>query len=119
MKLGFYPKLAWTGMRYAEHSYALRDMSPAKNECLKIVYEHGIDVPENIPEWFQIEADTDHFTGMLGLFQIIIFENTPDAPLTLIATYQGSRYREESAESMLCEFERALNELLGLPTNEN
>lgn len=109
---------AW-GLRYAEHSYALRDMSPAKNECLKIVYEHGIDVPENIPEWFQIEADTDHFTGMLGLFQIIIFESTPDAPLTLIATYQGSRYREESAESMLCEFERALNELLGLPANEN
>ena len=109
---------AW-GLRYAEHSYALRDMSPAKNECLKIVYEHGIDVPENIPEWFQIEADTDHFTGMLGLFQIIIFESTPDAPLTLIATYQGSRYREESARSMLCEFERALNELLGLPADEN
>ena len=109
---------AW-GLRYAEHSYALRDMSPAKNECLKIVYEHGIDVPENIPEWFQIEADTDHFTGMLGLFQIIIFESTPEAPLTLIATYQGSRYREESAKSMLCEFERALNELLGLPINEN
>ena len=109
---------AW-GLRYAEHSYALRDMSPAKNECLKIVYEHGIDVSENVPEWFQIEADTDHFTGMLGLFQIIIFESTPDAPLTLIATYQGSRYREESAGSMLRGFERALNELLDLPTNEN
>ena len=107
------------GLRYAEHSYALRDMSPTKNECLKIVYEHGIDIPENIPEWFQIEADTDHFTGMLGLFQIIVFESTPNAPLTLIATYQGSRYREESAERMLREFEQALNELLGLPTNES
>lgn len=102
---------AW-GLRYAEHSYALRDMSPARNECLKIVYEHGINIPDNIPEWFQIEADTDHFTGMLGLFQIIIFEGAPDAPLTLIATYQGSRYREESARKMLVEFEKALNELL-------
>lgn len=107
------------GLRYAEHSYALRDMSPAKNECMKIVYEHGIDIPENIPEWFQIEADTDHFTGMLGLFQIIIFEGTPDAPLTLIVTYQGSRYREESAKSILGEFERALNELLGLSAIES
>ena len=109
---------AW-GLRYAEHSYALRNMSPAKNEYLKIVYEHGISVPENIPEWFRIEEYTDHFTGMLGLFQIIIFESTPDAPLTLIATYQGSRYREESAENMLSAFEQALNELLGLPENEH
>lgn len=100
------------GLRYAEHSYALRDMSPAKNECLKIVYEHGINIPDNVPEWFQIEADTDHFTGMLGLFQIIIFEGAPEAPLTLIATYQGSRYRDESAKKMLAEFEKALNELL-------
>lgn len=104
---------AW-GLRYAEHSYALRDMSPAKNECLKIVYEHGINVPDNIPEWFHIQADADHFTGMLGLFQIIIFEGAPDAPLTLIATYQGSRYREESASNLLAEFDKALNELLGL-----
>ena len=105
---------AW-GLRYAEHSYALRDMSPTRNECLKIVYEHGIDIPENVPDWFRIEADNDHFTGMLGLFQIIIFEAAPDAPLTLIATYQGSRYRAESAKRMLSEFERALNELLALP----
>jgi len=104
---------AW-GLRYAEHSYALRDMSPAKNECLKIVYEHGINVPDSIPEWFHIEADTDHFTGMLGLFQIIIFEGAPDAPLTLIATYQGSRYREESASKLLTAFDMALNELLDL-----
>lgn len=105
---------AW-GLRYAEHSFALRDMSPAKNECMKIVYEHGITVPESIPGWFEIKADTDHFTGMLGLFQIIIFESTLDAPLTLIATYQGSRYREESARSLLRGFEQALNELLDLP----
>ena len=104
---------AW-GLQYAEHSYALRDMSPAKNECLKIVYEHGINVPDNIPEWFHIEADTDHFTGMLGLFQIIIFEGAPDAPLTLIATYQGSRYREETASKLLTAFDKALNELLDL-----
>lgn len=100
------------GLRYAEHSYALRDMSPTKNECLKIVYEHGIDVPDNIPAWCKIEADTDHYTGMLGLFQIIIFEGAPDAPLTLIATYQGSRYSDESAKKLLDGFEQALNELL-------
>ena len=100
------------GLQYAEHSYALRDMSPAKNECLRIVYEHGIDIPDNVPDWFQIEEDTSLFTGMIGLFQIIIFEGEPDAPLTLIATYQGNRYREESARKMLVGFEEALNELL-------
>lgn len=100
------------GLRYAEHSYALRDMSPAQNECLKIVYEHGIEVPDTVPEWFEIKADTDHFTGMLGLFQIIIFEGAPNEPLTLIATYQGSRYRDESAGRLLAEFEKALDELL-------
>ncbi len=105
------------GLRYAEHSYALRDMSPTQNECLKIVYEHGIDVPDSIPAWWKIEADTDHFTGMLGLFQIIIFEGTPDEPLTLIATYQGSRYRDASARRILDAFEGALNELLD-PSSE-
>ncbi len=100
------------GIRYAEHSYALRDMSPTKNECLKIVYEHGIDIPENVPDWVEIWQDTDHFNGMLGLFQFIIFDGAPNEPLTLIATYQGSRYSEESAKKLIGEFAGALDELL-------
>lgn len=100
------------GLRYADHSFAVLNMRPTTNEYLKIVYEHGIDVPENVPADWQILHDTDHYTGMLALLQIIIFEGKPDAPLSLFATYQGTRYRDESIQRLLTEFAHGLDELI-------
>lgn len=100
------------GLKYARYSYALSDMSPGKNECMKLVYEHGIETSGGFPNGGKIENIVEGFTGMLCLYQLIVIENSDDEPLIFVATYQGTRYREENAKKMLELFQNALDELL-------
>ena len=100
------------GLQYAEYSFALENMSPGQIESMKIVYEHGLDLPDNMPAGTTLEWDGGYYSGMLCLFQFLINENTADEPLTLVAVCQGSRYSEESAQRMTALFSDALEELL-------
>lgn len=100
------------GHRYYEYSYALRDMSPAVSESLKICYLPGNDDPGNLPAGSDVTVRMDAMNGMLGLAQIIITEDGEDHPLALKAAYQGTRYRPESMERLLQLFRGALDELL-------
>ena len=100
------------GLQYAEYSFALENMSPGQIESMKIVYEHGLDLPDNMPAGTTLEWDGGYYSGMLCLFQFLINEGTADEPLTLVAVCQGSRYSEESAQRMTALFSDALEELL-------
>ena len=100
------------GLQYAEYSFALQNMSPGRSENMKIVYEHGLDLPENMPAGTTLQWDSDSYTGMLCLFQFIINEGAANEPLAVMAVCQGSRYREESVRRMLSLFTGALDELL-------
>jgi hypothetical protein len=100
------------GLQYAEYSYALHNMSPAKTESLKIVFEHGLDLPDNMPAGTALTWYGGSYSGVLCLFQFIIFENGADQPLNLTAVYQGSRYSEQSAQRLTFLFRDALDELL-------
>ena len=100
------------GLQYAEYSFALENMSPGQIESMKIVYEHGLDLPDNMPAGTTLEWDGGYYSGMLCLFQFLINEGAADEPLTLVAVCQGSRYSEESAQRMTALFSDALEELL-------
>ena len=100
------------GLQYAELSFALENMSPARNEYMKVVYEHGLTRPDNIPEGVSLAWDSSFYSSLLCLFQFIINEGTEDEPLSVIAECQGSRYREDSLRRMAALFTGALDELL-------
>ena len=100
------------GLQYAEYSFALENMSPGQAESMKIVYEHGLDLPENMPAGTTLAWDGGSYSGMLCLFQFLINEGAADEPLTLVAVCQGSRYKVESARRMTSLFADALDGLL-------
>jgi len=100
------------GLQYAEYSFALENMSPGQAESMKIVYEHGLDLPDNMPAGTTLAWDGGYYTGMLCLFQFLINEGAADEPLSLVAVCQGSRYSEESVQRMTALFADALDELL-------
>ena len=100
------------GLQYAEYSFALENMSPGQAESMKIVYEHGLDLPDNMPAGTELAWDGGYYSGMLCLFQFLVNEGPADEPLTLVAVCQGSRYTEESARRMTVLFAEALDELL-------
>lgn len=105
------------GLQYAEYSYALQNMSPALSENLKVVYEHGLELPENMPEGTVLESVDESYDADLCLFQFFIWENGKDKPLNVFANAQGSRYSAESVRRMSELFTGALDELL-LPEKE-
>jgi len=100
------------GLQYAEYSLALENMSPGQAESMKIVYEHGLDLPDNMPAGTTLAWDGGSYSGMLCLFQFLVNEGAADEPLTLTAVCQGSRYKEESARRMTSLLADALDELL-------
>ena len=100
------------GLQYAEYSFALENMSPGQTESMKIVYEHGLDLPDNMPSGTTLTWDGGYYSGMLCLFQFLINEGAADEPLKLVAVCQGSRYSEESVQRMTALFADALDELL-------
>ena len=102
------------GMQYAQYSYAAHNMSPTVNECMKVVYEHGLDDPDNIPDGFTLEADRSFFNGMLALFQYVIYEKGPDEGITVLSVGQGTRYKQETIDKLGELFCECLDELLGL-----
>ena len=79
---------------------------------MKIVYEHGLDLPDNMPSGTTLTWDGGYYSGMLCLFQFLINEGAADEPLKLVAVCQGSRYSEESVQRMTALFADALDELL-------
>ena len=100
------------GLQYAEYSLALENMSPGRTESMKIVYEHGLDLPDNMPDGTTLTLENDCYSGMLCMFQFIINEGPADEPLNLVAVCQGSRYSVESVRRMTALFSDALDELL-------
>ena len=100
------------GHRYSEYSYALHNMSPTVNECMKICYLPGNDDPGNLPEGSDLTVWLDSMEGMLCLVQIIIMEAGADQPLLMKVTYQGTRYFPENMERLLRLYLHALDELL-------
>ena len=79
---------------------------------MKIVYEHGLDLPDNMPAGATLAWEGGYYSGMLCLFQFLINEGNASDPLTLSAVCQGSRYKEESVRRMTSLFADALDELL-------
>ncbi len=100
------------GKRLSEYSYALHGMSPCLHEHMAVCYLPGNDDPGNLPEGSEMCVSVDALNGMMGLAQILICENGPDAPLTVICAYQKTRYRPESMDTLVRLFLDALNELL-------
>ncbi|MBR5361082.1 MAG: hypothetical protein IK123_09360, partial [Lachnospiraceae bacterium] len=83
------------GIKYSEYSYAIRKISPAEDERILIVYEHGIGAPDTMPDDVAIHDYYDANTGTSCLYQVLIFEKGSDLPFTLLFNYMDSRYSKE------------------------
>lgn len=84
------------GIRHNEVLSALKDMSPGLSERTDIVYQHGIDLPANMPKGAEIQAYFDYHNATLCLLNIIINEKSVDEPLAVKYVFNSSRYTEES-----------------------
>ncbi len=106
---------AMLGIRYSAVSAAFSEFSPGQTERLSIVYQHGADGPDNLPEGAQTGEYFEYFTGTLTLFELIVFEQGADQPLRIKAVFNHARYREESAKSFAELFVREVDRGCRMP----
>ncbi len=103
------------GIRYSAVSAAFSEFSPGLSERLSIVYQHGADSPDNLPEGAEVRMYLEHFNGTLTLFEFIVFEQGEDRPLRIEAVYNRLRYRKESAAAFAQMFVRQIDSLCKTP----
>lgn len=84
------------GIRYSPYSYAVRSASPGKTEYMKMVFEQGLGMPENMPEGTMFEMDFDSLETCMSIIQCILFPVGPDDIPTLRVVSNGAVYRTES-----------------------
>ncbi len=100
------------GIRHSACSYPIRSVSPGKTEYMKMVFEQGIAMPDNIPEGTEIEADFDSAKTCMSIIQCILFPVKPDDIPSLRVVGNGAVYKTESivevAEMVVDAFEECL-----------
>lgn len=100
------------GVRYSTYSYPVRSVSPSKREYMKMVFEYGIDMPDNIPEGTEFEADFDRLKTCMSIIQCIMFPVRADDIPSLRVVGNGAVYKTESiieiAEMVVEAFEECL-----------
>ena len=104
---------AATGIRHADHSFAVEGVSPAYNDYMKVVNEESVTAPENLPAGTTSESPFDLKNAVLCTFQFLVFPPAnEDDPLPLCLNYNKARYSKESAQKFGAEVLKALDECL-------
>lgn len=100
------------GIRYSPYSYAVRSVSPGKTEYMKMVFEQGIGMPENMPEGTEFSMDFDSLGTCMSMIQCILFPTDPDVVPSLRVVGNGAVYQTESilriAQMVVDAFEECL-----------
>ncbi len=88
------------GIRYSAYSYAVRDVSPGQREYMKMIYEQGVDAPDNIPSSAVMQMDFDRLESSLTMFQCLLFPTAENEKPIIRGVCNGSRYTQESCEKI-------------------
>ena len=100
------------GIQFAECSYAVQEVSPSQTDYMKIVYEPGIALPDNMPDYAMLQPIFSNYSGVLTLFQCIMEASAPDKPLEISLICNGAQYTADSLHRFAQCLVEALNKCL-------
>ena len=100
------------GIRYSPYSYAVRSVSPGKTEYMKMVFEQGLGMPDNMPEGTEFQMGFDRLKACSSIIQCILMPVGPDEIPTLRVIGNGAVYQLETitkiAQMVVDAFEECL-----------
>ena len=100
------------GIRYADFSFASRIPGPGVNEYMKMVFQQGIELPDNLPEGSQIHTEYKYLEGTISIFQCLLVPVPEESSPRIHINYNAARYEEESIRRFGAMLSDAFEEIL-------
>jgi hypothetical protein len=102
-----------SGIREADYSFSVARVGPVSTERMRIIYEVGLDLPDNVPAGtVSIPLYDQVLQGNVSVLQVIVYVGNKEDRFTVMFVYNGALYAVESMQRLGGYFADVIKQLL-------